>query len=199
MTVNNLTTIHPRLPHLVLTTRSIDTVMGWYCNALGMSLVHRTEATGDHKDEQALKAAWLTNDGTDHRLVLLELPDLEADPDNENLFGAQPQRPQRFSFTYLRLDELLDTYEHLKKHGILPVLCVDAGAQTSFYYKDPDHNNVELNVDNRGDSRASDGHRLPSPEFAKKMIGHHVDPDQLIAARATRRPSLVSGRESTSL
>ena len=74
MTTNNLTTIRPRLPHHILITKSVDEVLPWYCNVLGMSLVHRTDSVeGDQGDSQLLKAAWLTNDKTDHRIVLLEV------------------------------------------------------------------------------------------------------------------------------
>jgi hypothetical protein len=45
-----------------------------------------------------------------------------------------------------------------------------------FYYQDPDHNSVELNVDNYGDSWTSGEHLRNSPEFAKTPMGHYVDP-----------------------
>jgi catechol 2,3-dioxygenase len=177
--VNKITIVHPRLQHLGMTTSSIDTMMNWYRNVLGMELVHRTNsATGVGKDGPSLKAAWVTNDETNHRLAFVELPGLVADPDK-----AHHQRLQHFAFEYRTLDELLGTYARLKELGIVPVLCTDAGAQTAFYYEDPDHNSVELNVDNYGNSWTSGEHLRNSPEFAKNPMGHYVDPDKLIAAR----------------
>lgn len=155
-------------------------MMAWYRSVLGMDLVHRTSsATGDHSDGQVLKAAWVTNDETNHRLAFVELPGLETDPDR-----AHHQRLQHFAFEYRHLDELLGTYARLKEVGILPLLCTDAGAQTAFYYEDPDHNSVELNVDNYGDSWTSGEHLRHSPEFAKNPMGHYVDPDKLLFARS---------------
>jgi catechol-2,3-dioxygenase len=42
----------------------------------------------------------------------------------------------------------LDAYTRLKKMRIEPVIPVDHGPTTSFYYEDPDRNSVELFVDN---------------------------------------------------
>src|SRR3984957_16719803 len=56
-------------------------------------------------------------------------------------------------------------------------------AQTALYYEDPDHNSVEFNVDNYGDSWTSGEHLRNSPEFAKNPMGVYIDPDKMIAAR----------------
>jgi catechol 2,3-dioxygenase len=186
MTENKATTIRARLPQLVVTTSSLDIMLTWYCNVLGMSLVHRTDsANGGPNDEQAFKAAWVTNDETDHRLVLVELPE-DADPEEADPEDEDHQRLPHFAFQFRHLDELLDTYVRLKGQGILPILCIDDGAKASFHYEDPEHNSVELSVDNYGDGRISDEHPQRSSQFIKKPIEHCVDPDQLIAARKVR-------------
>jgi len=184
MTENKATTIRPRLPKLVVTTRCMDVMLPWYCNVLGMSLVHRIDAVnGGPKGEQDFKVAWVTNDETDHRLVLIELPEGEADPDEEDLDEEDDQGSPHFAFGFRHLDELLDVYARLKEQDILPNLCTDAGAKTSFYYEDPDHNGVVLSVDNYGNSWAADEYLRRSSEFIKRPMGHCVDPEQLIAAR----------------
>ena len=120
----------------------------------------------------------VTNDETNHRLAFVELPGLEAYANR----GRHP-RLQHFAFEYRSLDDLLGTYVRLKKQGIMPVLCTDAGAQTALYYEDPDRNSVELNVDNYGDSWTSGEHLRNSPEFAKNPMGTYIDPDKMVAAR----------------
>lgn len=158
---------------------NIDAMLAWYRNVLEMSLVHRTgSATGAHNDGQVLKAARVTNDETNHRLAFVELPGLVADPHR-----THHKRLQHFAFEYRNLDDLLGTYARLKEQGIMPVLCTDSGAQTAFYYEDPDRNSVELNVDNYGDSWTSGEHLRNSPEFAKNPMGKYVDPDKMVAAR----------------
>jgi catechol 2,3-dioxygenase len=177
--MNKVTIIHPRLQHLGMTTANTDTMLDWYRTVLGMSLVHRTSsATGDQKSGPNLMAAWVSNDEANHRLAFVQLPGLSADPDR-----AHHQRLQHFAFEYRTLDDLLGTYARLKEQGILPVLCTDSGAQTAFYYEDPDRNSVELNVDNYGDSLTSTEHLRTSPDFAKNPMGKYVDPDKVIAAR----------------
>lgn len=89
-------------------------------------------------------------------------------------------------FEYRSLDDLLGTYVRLKKLGILPVSAVDEGAQTAFYYHDPDRNSVELNVSNfgdPGDNWTSIEYMQTSADFARKPIGVDVDPELLVAAR----------------
>jgi len=177
--MNTVTIIHPRLQHLGMTTSNIDAMLTWYRKVLGMDLVHRTgSATAEHKEGQVLKAAWVTNDEANHRLAFVELPGLDSDPDR-----ARHRRLQHFAFEYRNLDDLLGTYMRLKEQRILPVLCTDAGAQTALYYEDPDHNSVEFNVDNYGDSWTSGEHLRNSPEFAKNPMGVYIDPDKMIAAR----------------
>ena len=184
MTTNNLTTIRPRLPHHILITKSVDEVLPWYCNVLGMSLVHRTDSVeGDQGDSQLLKAAWLTNDKTDHRIVLLEVPDTAPNPDHEDIDEVRRPQPQHFVFIYMNLEELLDTYTRLKEQGVLPTLCTDAIEKTVLYYQDPDNNSVELKVDHRDEDQRSDQRVRQSPAIMEEWTGRHVRPDQLIFVR----------------
>ena len=94
--MNKVTSVHPRLQHLGMTTANIDAMLTWYRNVLGMNLVNRTtSATGGQKDGPVLKAAWVTNDEANHRLAFVELPGLNADPDR-----AHHHRLQHFAFEY---------------------------------------------------------------------------------------------------
>jgi catechol 2,3-dioxygenase len=177
--MNKVTIVHPRLQHLGMTTTDIDAMLLWYRKVLGMTLVHRTSsATGEHGAGPNLMAAWVSNDEANHRLAFVQLPGLGEDPDR-----AHHHRLQHLAFEYRNLDELLGTYARLKERSIMPVLCTDSGAQTAFYYEDPDHNSVELNVDNYCDSWTSGDHLRNSPEFAKNPMGKYVDPEKMVAAR----------------
>jgi catechol 2,3-dioxygenase len=177
--MNKVTIVHPRLHHLGMTTTDIDAMLLWYRKVLGMTLVHRTSsATGEHGAGPNLMAAWVSNDEANHRLAFVQLPGLGEDPDR-----AHHHRLQHLAFEYRNLDDLLGTYARLKEQSITPVLCTDSGAQTAFYYEDPDHNSVELNVDNYCDSWTSGEHLRNSPEFAKNPMGKYVDPEKMVAAR----------------
>ena len=58
----------------------------------------------------------------------------------------------------------------------------------SYYYRDPDGNHVELQVDNFGDWAKSSAYMRESPEFHEDPIGQFVDPDRVAAAHARRAP-----------
>ena len=52
------------------------------------------------------------------------------------------------AYTYASLGDLVATYERLKAAGITPVAPINHGLTTSMYYRDPDGNKVELQIDN---------------------------------------------------
>lgn len=77
--------------------------------------------------------------------------------------------------------ELVKTYERLKADGIEPDLCVNHCFSTSFYYHDPDGNEVELTVDNMA-SKAECSEFLLSGKLAAlspPFFGHEFDAAEL--------------------
>src|ERR1700688_3982199 len=125
-----------------------------------------------------IKAAFISNDEISHRLAVIEVPGLTADPDR-----SKHQRLQHIAFEFGTLDELLGSYARLKLLGIVPQFSVDEGAQTGFYYADPDGNSVEINVCNYPERWAAIEHMQTSPDFNQRPLGVFVDPDRMIAAR----------------
>ncbi len=120
------------------------------------------------------EAAWISNDEVNHRLALFEMPGVVVDPDK-----PRHVRLQHVAFEYPSLDDLLGTYVRLKSLGIMPGLAADQGLQTAIYYKDPDDNNVELNVNNYGY-----GNEWTATEHIKNAPATwvQIDPDKLVAA-----------------
>ena len=100
-------------------------------------------------------------------------------------FGAteQPAANMRglehVAFTYESLGDLLDTYERLKGLGVTPYWTINHGPTTSMYYRDPDGNQVELQIDNC--SLADADAFVRSEAFAKNPIGIEFDADALLA------------------
>jgi catechol-2,3-dioxygenase len=83
------------------------------------------------------------------------------------------------AFTFESMGELLDNYVHLKERGIRPFFCVNHGPTTSMYYRDPDGNRVELQIDNF--ATAEEGQAwMHSPAFDKNPVGVEYDPDELV-------------------
>ena len=75
----------------------------------------------------------------------------------------------------------------LKRAGIEPYWCINHGPTTSLYYKDPDGNRVELQVDNFPTADACN-RWMHSGDFAANPIGVVFDPDQLLARYEAGEP-----------
>ena len=86
------------------------------------------------------------------------------------------------AFAHADLGDLLYTYARLKREGIEPYWCVNHGPTTSMYYKDPDGNRVELQVDNFPTADEANAW-MRSGEFAANPIGVVFDPDALLALK----------------
>ena len=151
----------------------------WYATVLGMSVVFETSSPLGKDSPIKASAAWVTNDAANHRIGLIEMPQLTQDPQR-----SAHTRLQHIAFEYASLDDLLATYVRLKEEGILPLLAADHGPTLSMYYADPDGNSVELFADNFGDWAKSGHFMRTSPEFADRPMGSYTDPDKLVQARA---------------
>ena len=172
-------TIHPTLHHYGLTTANLKRMSEWYATVLGMSVVFETSSPLGKNAPVTVNAAWITNDRANHRVGLIEIPQLTRDPQRSSHF-----RLQHVAYEYDSLELLLDTYLRLKVNGITPVLSADHGATISLYYEDPDGNSVELFADNFGDWAKSGKFMRTSPNFASLPMGRYVEPEKMLAARA---------------
>jgi catechol-2,3-dioxygenase len=91
------------------------------------------------------------------------------------------------AFAYASLGDLLEGYAALGKQGIKPYRCINHGPTLSFYYRDPDGNEIEMQVDTFPDS-ASTKAWMQSEAFARNPIGVLVVPEDLVARRAAGEP-----------
>ena len=104
-----------------------------------------------------------------------------------------------FSFAYNSLRDLTKAYRQRKALGILPVWSVNHGPTTSIYYRDPDGNMIETQVDNMDKESATAF--MASKYFAENPIGVDFDPEELIArleagedeAEIRKRPEIGPG------
>src|SRR5690606_20254351 len=88
---------------------------------------------------------------------------------------------------YATLNDLMSTYERLKKMDIKPVYVINHGPTTSLYYADPDGNQLEFQIDNY-DTVEEAGKFFFSKEFAENPIGVEFDPDELLARLRAGEP-----------
>ena len=161
--------IHPKFHHVNLKTTRLQEMIDFYAIARRRRGASSSDSVG----------AWLSNDEANHRIALLAFPNFVEDPEKDTRTGMHHS-----AFEYDRFDELNDSYLRLKEAGITPALCLDHGMTFSYYYADPDGNNVELQVDNFGDWAKSKEWMRTSAEFKANPIGQFVDPEQVAADRA---------------
>lgn len=164
--------IRPTFHHFNLKTTRLGELIDWYSTVVGAEVTFR-DATG----------AWLTNDAANHRIALLAFPGFVDDPDRDTRTGMHHS-----AFEYERFDDLNATYVRLREQGIEPDICLDHGMTLSYYYKDPDGNHVELQVDVFGDWTASRDWMRTSADFKANPIGVFVDPARIAGAAASGEP-----------
>lgn len=155
--------LKPKFHHFNLKTTRLQEMIDWYRAVVGAEVIFQ-DATG----------AWLTNDAANHRIALLAFPGFVDDPDKDTRTGMHHS-----AFEYAGFEELNSTYLRLREAGIEPDICLDHGMTLSYYYKDPDGNHVELQIDDFGDWAQSKAWMRTSPDFAANPIGMFVDPARI--------------------
>ena len=145
----------------MLRTGQLDKMAEWYRTVLAARIVFRDE-----------RLCFLSYDDEHHRLALIHIPDLPPrDPESAGT--------DHVAYSYRDLGELLATYRRLKAHGILPHRPINHGVTTSMYYRDPDNNRVELQIDNFSTTEELQGY-FQSAAFAANPVGVTYDPEQLV-------------------
>lgn len=149
-----------RFAHFVLRTSRYHEIVDFYTALLCARLILSTDVV-----------SFLTYDEEHHRIAVLKIP------------GLQDQQPgmagvHHIAFTYDSLADLVANYERAKLRRIEPVWCTNHGPTTSLYYRDPDGNQIELQVENFATVEESMAF-LRSPEFAENPIGVDFDPEEL--------------------
>ena len=150
-----------KFAHIVLRTGQFDKMAAWYQTVLAARIVFRDE-----------HLCFLSYDDEHHRVALINIPGMPVrDPDATGT--------DHVAYTYNDLGELLATYQRLKIAGILPHWPFNHGVTTSMYYRDPDNNRVELQIDNFATPEQLQAY-FQSAAFAENPVGVTYNPEQLI-------------------
>ncbi|PXY29848.1 hypothetical protein BAY59_11365 [Prauserella coralliicola] len=150
-----------RLAHVVLRTTQYDAMLTWYKTVLGAWTTF--EAPG--------VLCFMTYDEEHHRVAIANVPTLTERP-------AKAVGLEHVAFTYGTLGDLVATYERLKTLGIEPYWTINHGPTISFYYRDPDSNQIELQVDNF--ATIEETNAFLAKEFQKNPIGVEIDADDFV-------------------
>jgi catechol-2,3-dioxygenase len=112
-----------RLGHVVLRTTRLDAMVDWYCAVLGARVVEKRRGV-----------VFLGWDDEHHRVALVE-----------TAHEAKESRLAHVAFAVESLAELAATSAALEGRGIVARRAVNhAGISRSFYYRDPDDNEIEI-------------------------------------------------------
>ena len=147
--------------HFVLRTTNKQALVDWYCTVLAAHLVFENDYI-----------SFITYDDEHHRAAFAQIPELEKP-------AAKAWGLAHVAYTLADLGQLLGTYRRLKAEGIVPVRTINHGPTVSMYYKDPDGNQVELQVD--AFDKAGAASYFNTEPFAKNPIGVLFDADKMAA------------------
>jgi len=147
-------------------TRRFDEMLEWYKAVFEAKVQYQNPAF-----------AFLTYDDEHHRFAFANMS--EMSPNGAATEDSSKIGVNHVGYTYSDLGELLETYDRLKQVGITPYWRVHHGVTLSVYYRDPDGNRMEFQVDccaNAKEARSL----MHSEKFALNPIGVEIDPDLLL-------------------
>ena len=164
----------------IFTDENYDAMVAFYQMLFNGSVIN------EHVHEGKLKLTFITYDDHDHRVVVIKQPG----------WGTKPERPvglSHIAFAYSSLGELIFIYKTLKAAGHpTPHWTVNHGNSTSFYYQDPDGNEVETMLDNFSALETQDYKRFYqfTEEFGEMSEGN-FDPDKMVRLYESGVPDSV--------
>lgn len=156
----------PKFAHVVLQTSRLEEMRNWYCALLDGHVVFEGHGL-----------SFVTFDEEHHRIAFLE-PPIPLKPKSPMAAGMH-----HVAYTFASLDDLLHRYASLREQGIEPHVPIQHGVTTSLYYRDPDGNFVEMQVDNFATPDEATAY-MTGPEYSADPVGVGFEPDKMIAARA---------------
>lgn len=155
-----------KFAHVVYRTRRFDEMVDWYERVF--------EAQVQYKDPVL---AFLTYDEEHHRFAFVNLAALK--PTSVQGGERADIGVDHVAYTYANVGALLDTYTRLKQQGILPYWPVHHGPTVSLYYKDPDGNRLEFQVDCFRTAEEATAY-MQGDAFASNPVGVQIDPEALV-------------------
>lgn len=152
-----------KLAHVVLRTANLERMVDFYTTFLGGTVTYGSDVI-----------SFITYDDEHHRVALIGIP--STGPKVQTSCGLE-----HIAFTFNSLSDLLASYRHRKARNIEPVWCVNHGPTTSIYYKDPDGNMLETQVDNFDTIEGANDFMM-SKYFAENPVGTDFDAEEMIQA-----------------
>ncbi len=167
-----------RLGEIVLATGRYDAMTAWYRQLLGIepSLEHAVEAGAQAGGPPKPMRMCFFRLHIEHPyqdvVAIFEMAGTRDAPSGDP--GLHHMQLRNAS-----LSELGERYRRLRVLGVLPYRAMDHGPSTSLYYRDPDHNAVEIAASNFA-TTAEIQACLASDAFRRNPSGKVIDPESLL-------------------
>lgn len=150
-----------KLAHVVLRTNNFEKMVKYYKDFLGAEVIYENSFL-----------AFMSYDDEHHRLAIATVPGTKAK-------DVQTCGLEHTAFTFDSLKDLLLSYRQRKQKGLKPLWPVNHGPTTSIYYRDPDGNMIETQVDNFVSADEATAF-MKSTYFSENPIGTDFDPEETI-------------------
>jgi catechol-2,3-dioxygenase len=164
-----------RFGEVVLRTSRYDALKSWYSQVLDtepMFESERRQEPGPGAMRQMCTIRPYSNFPFTETLVILDFAELREN--DQTVSGMD-----HFQMQFASIGDLFDRYEALAAHGIVPARSANHGPSTSFYYRDPDGNRVELSVKNYATESETLAF-MQSEAFRRNPAGIDVDPAEYV-------------------
>lgn len=170
-----MTRIRPqKFVHVVYRTRRFKQMLEWYQFVFDAKVQYQNPAL-----------AFLTYDDEHHRFALANLDVLrpeDKETEKKGLVGVD-----HVAYTYGSLEDLFENYDQLKGKSIKPYWCIHHGMTISMYYRDPDGNQMEFQVDVFDSSEEANDY-MCDPNYSDNPIGVEYDPEVWLAYMRSGKP-----------
>jgi catechol 2,3-dioxygenase-like lactoylglutathione lyase family enzyme len=185
----------PWISEIVLQTNQYDLMKLWYEAILGGDWIVENTPDPDREKPERVGAEGKQVFASDVRACFMRLPVPHPYTMTFALFeitslNLAPSADPGLNHMQLKhgdLDALIRRVEALRDHGVHPHRAANHGATTSFYFRDPDENIVELCIDNF-DTPAEKITFLASPAFKQNPSGISIDREDFIAKYRSGMP-----------
>lgn len=174
-----------RISETILRTGRLDAMKAWYRTVLGVGPFFEHAPPPGHKPGDFGGQTRATDLRMCFFRLSLDYPYTQTigifeEPGVSDAVVAKAPGLHHMQLMLSGIDELCRTFESLREEGLHPHRTADHGPMTSFYYRDPDGNNVELTAQNYPTLEAMVAF-MASQAFKDNPSGRELDPDAYVA------------------